>query len=285
MQVCGATDLFVMRQDETGTPWFADRYSGLDDRCAGIVLMHNGDVITAANQYWSGDNWTYFLQRHTPDGSLVWRTSSPSNVIYLSIVGLAVDSRDNIIVAGRQNIGGDGYFVEKRNPQGEITWRVFLPQYKSTYPNALALDDDDNIYVHYQTYFHIRNPAGFFNAVWERHTAKFNAMGEHQWTSTKTNALDHTGFGKLAVDRKGNVYVSDSIGLGVEDRDIETRKLNRDGEEEWVSRYDAGADERLVRLLVDDRDVFVTFQSSAQGYVPPAGVTSYTLRYSHSQRR
>jgi outer membrane protein assembly factor BamB len=274
----GATDIFVLAQEDGATAWFADGLTFLEESLAGMVLTRSGDVITAVNQRFSGNLVSYYFRRHTREGALVWRANGNSNVGYVSLAGLVLDSQENLITAGRQQTFGpvydEGYFVEKRNAAGGVVWRVFVSQHGVTHPNALAVDRNDNVYVNYHT-----------DSGHSWNTAKFNPAGELQWTATKTNVLRYLGLDGLTVDEDENVYVSASVIAASGDGDIETRMLNRDGQAEWEAFYDAGADERLVKLVADDKGLYMTFQSSVAGYAPPQAITSFLVRYPAESRK
>jgi uncharacterized delta-60 repeat protein len=122
---------------------------------------------------------------------------------------------------------------------------------------SLALDEAGNVYV---TGSNTGTGTGL-----DYFTVKYNAAGVKQWEAWYNgpgNDVDEAF--SIAVDNKGNVYVTGrSIGINT-GYDYATIKYNATGEEEWVERYSSPGDgfDFARSIVVDDKsNVYITGES------------------------
>jgi lysophospholipase L1-like esterase len=138
---------------------------------------------------------------------------------------------------------------------------------------AIAVDGAGNVYV-------TGSSAGAGTSI-DYATIKYNSSGAQQWVARyngKSNRDDYAY--AVALDSAGNVYVTgESRGRGP-DYDYATVKYNSAGAQQWVARYDSGADDRvpfLQPLAVDAwGNVYVTGTS---------GTDYATVKYSSRGRQ
>ncbi|OQP40437.1 hypothetical protein A4D02_16115 [Niastella koreensis] len=148
---------------------------------------------------------------------------------------------------------------------------------------AQAIDEKGNVYV----------AGGAVGTAPNRDytTIKYNTAGVLQWKARYSSPAGGDSYpSAIAVDKKGNVYVTGySAGVG-SGEDYATVKYNAAGVQQWVARYNgpAGSDDGAAALLVDnDGNVYVTGSSMGKGTLEdyatikygPNGVAKWISRY------
>jgi len=140
--------------------------------------------------------------------------------------------------------------------------------------NAVAIDASGNIYV--------TGSSSEINSDLDITIIKYNNAGIQQWIKHYNGPANSSDVGNaIAVDYKGDVYVTGfSIGIGT-DRDYTTIKYSGDGNEQWVRRYNGPKnyyDEANDIVLDNAGNVYITGQSfgrtSSYDYV--------TIKYSEN---
>ena len=142
--------------------------------------------------------------RYSSDGRLLWfRNSTNSSPSILVLTGLAIDSRNHIVV------GGYGcpeacfdYMLIKYDADGGVIWsrNYNSPDSLRDFSTAMAMDGHDNIYL--------TGNSGASYSDSKCVTVKYDSSGGLIWDvvySTSPGALDLGGF--LAVDDSGCVCV------------------------------------------------------------------------------
>jgi hypothetical protein len=165
----------------------------------GVVVGSTGDIYVAGTVFDGSAAQCLAVIKYNASGTLQWsRYLSSGSIIGSYGNGIAIDSSDNIYVAGQYvDLGGlyYGYFV-KLNSSGTVQ---FQRTYRETSLNTafgITLDSSGNIYV-----------CG--DATSTFHVAKWNSTGSLLWsrkladtTSSASSAL------AVQVDSSGNVYVA-----------------------------------------------------------------------------
>ncbi len=173
---------------------------------------------------------------------------------------LAVDEGGNVYVTGRSTGTGISfdYATIKYNSDGDTLW---VRRYNGTGnnlddPNVLAVDTNGYVYLTGRSY----GGGTFFDYA----TIKYTPTGDTLWVrrfNGPGNALDQPY--ALALDRKGNVYVTGESWTGTSS-DYATIKYLPNGELGWVRYYDGlgQGEDRAYALAVDDSGyVYVTGES------------------------
>ena len=185
-------------------------------------------------------------------------------------VDVAVDSSDNVIVAGYSQGGTDrgtkidfDYSTVKYDTDGNELWVVKFDGSASDYDStsAVAIDIDDNVIVTGQSI-----GIGTYD---DYATVKYDSDGNELWVARYDGPANNSDLAKdVVIDLEGNVIVTgQSRGIGTSD-DYATVKYDPDGNELWVARYDGPAnDSDLAKDVVVDLDgnVIVTGQSRGIG--------------------
>jgi predicted secreted protein len=154
------------------------------------------------------------------------------------------------------------YATIKYDSQGNQLWvaRYNGPGNNIDEANALAVDDAGNVYVTGVS----RSDRG--NGIREDYaTIKYDSNGDELWVARYNGPGDGDNTATaLAVDGKGNIYVTGQSNSQKGDLDFATVKYDSEGREIWVARYNGpgnnvdGAD----ALVVDSEgNVYVTGNS------------------------
>jgi len=220
----------------------------------------------------------------TIDPTLTWHTfmGSTGNDYGNAI---AVDDTGNIYVAGTSeatwgsspvigHAGGGDAFVAKLNSSGELQWNTFMGSAGGDHGKAIAVDSSGNIYV-----------AGYSSATWgitpnpvidhvggnDAFVIKLNNSGVRQWNTFMGSGLANSSDASsgIAVDSKGNVYVSgsseDTWGSPVSafvslwGSDIFVARLNNSGSLQWNTFIGSYAVDYSKTIVLDSiGDIYIT---------------------------
>jgi cysteine-rich repeat protein len=209
-----------------------------DDSAYGVDLDDAGDIFVAGMVQQTDTNKDIWVRKYEPDGGVSW-TQIVAGENNLNDIGfdVAVDNANNVVVAGRIYVDGNGQdmWIRKfsNNLGAELWTRTFNGSDDShDEARSVAVDADDNVFV-----AGIEDAAGAGLDGWLR---KYNEFGSAQWTQSWTGVGtdDEHGHG-VAVDASGNPFV-----IGSEDHgglDIWTRSYDADGVFQWKHSQD-GAD-------------------------------------------
>jgi hypothetical protein len=113
---------------------------------------------------------------------------------------VAVDSSDNIIIAGNTSSDGQGghdVLIAKFDSSGTLQWDRTLGDSSNDYAQGVAIDSSDNIII---------AGHGYFGGSWTGFVAKYNSSGVIQWQK-KINTGSSDYIRKCAVDSSDNIIV------------------------------------------------------------------------------
>jgi len=175
---------------------------------------------------------------------------------------LAVDSQGNVYVTGTSEIPRDWGWAAvtiKYDPDGRELWvRRFRGPASDDSGVAIAVDARGNVYV-----------AGYSEQDWGSFcgdfvTIKYSQDGQELWVRRYNGpANDHEFPTALALDSRGNVYVTGCSTSAETGTDIITIKYDPDGQEQWIRPYagPGAANNFAWAMAVDGQDnVLVTGQ-------------------------
>lgn len=138
---------------------------------------------------------------------------------------------------------------------------------------AMALDDSSNVIVIGNS----RTMHGDFDYL----IVKYDSSGKLKWSvqyNGTNNGDDHAA--AMAIDRQGNIYVTGSSAAANGLDDFLTIKVDRNGVQQWIARYNGPANnlDEAIDVAVDDiGNVYVTGFSNAGGFVPFPDIV--TIKY------
>ena len=229
----------------------------------------DGDPTTFGNTGMFATAHSQGLLPHPDDGAFasvgvrvagIARYNGPGNGPD-TVSAIAVDASGDVFVTGSsEGLGGNLDYVTIKYSAGRQRWvaRYNGPGHSADLATAIAVDNLGNVYVTGWSYA-APNSSGVDYA-----TIKYNSSGEEQWVARYNgpgNLTDNAT--AIAVDGSGNVYVTgNSWGSG--NSDYATVKYNSAGEQQWVARYNGGANygDFATAIAVDKSgNVYVTGDS------------------------
>lgn len=254
----------------TGDP-MGDSSTGPADPC-GNGVMEGLEACDDGNEV-NGDGCNRDCTvSETVEHTIVWDGGEGADCAE----GVAVDSAGNIVAVGFVETGVTGIdiWMRKHDPELAETWLQLVdgPASGEDRARAVAIAPDDSIVV-----------AGFVEGdgldgrnIWVR---KLDPAGETVWTHVVTGEFelgDDQAYG-VTVLSDGSVVVVGEITVKTQDADGWISKLDADGNEQWVTTHDGGAEAldsvRGVAAGPGD-EIFVTGWESA----PDGGRRIWTAR-------
>ncbi|OQP40072.1 hypothetical protein A4H97_17825 [Niastella yeongjuensis] len=243
-----------------------------DDEAFSIAVDGDGNAYVTGRSQGNGTGFDMVTIKYNSAGVRQWsaKYNTPGNTLDWA-KSIAVDSKGNVYITGEGGLGADltsDYVTIKYNTNGTRLWvaRYDGPG-RNDGANALALDEDGNVYVTG------RSPAGIDidEEDMDMTTVKYNTNGVQQWVARYDGPVAGNFFDQgqaIAVDRLGNVYVTgNSAGSNLEDAaDYATVKYNRNGIQLWSARYNGPGNSTDVpwSIAVDQAlNVYITGWSAA----------------------
>jgi hypothetical protein len=193
-------------------------------------------------------------------------------------VAIALAPSGNIIVTGC-SVGDNTYYgmdyaTIAYNPSGNQLWeaRTEFTGRSFDYVRDIAVDNTGKVYVtggagggQYQEYDYL--------------TVAYDSFGNQLWMARYNGPINHFDYAEaIAVDQKGNVYVTGDSKSGLNNYDYLTIAYDSDGNEIWVARYDGPDSEgdHARDIAVDSYgNVYVTGNIHDLGTYPDYATIKY----------
>ncbi|NTV79881.1 MAG: hypothetical protein HGA24_00440, partial [Candidatus Aminicenantes bacterium] len=219
------------------------------------------------------------LELENTDGGPGWVTGTPAAAGYFSFTVQAEDEIHQVVTQALSMTVAA--WVARYNGPANGNDEAFLSAPSRSTP--ITIDTAGNIYVAGQSYG--------TGTDQDYATVKYNSSGAEQWVARYNGIINGFEYpAMIAVDARGNVYVTGNSSLQIGDYDIATVKYNSEGVEQWVATYNGPANgwDRAHALAVDaSGNVYVTGDSNGSGtssdYVTvkynSAGVQLWVARY------
>jgi len=252
--------------------WVA-RHNGpgnFSDLAHALAVDQKGNIYVTGSSTGAGTELDYSTIKYNAAGVKLWEARY-NNVANQDdeALAIAVDHKGNVYVTGRSTGGetGSDFATVKYNSAGVIQW---VARYAGTGPansfdaaRAIKVDEKGNVYVTGES---VGNLTSFDYA-----TIKYNPDGFPLWEA-RYDGPGQVDFPKaLALDEKGNVYVTGSSAAGTNeepelDQDYTTIKYDKNGNQVWIRRYDgpiAGnlLDEARAIALDKSGNIYITGRS------------------------
>jgi Zn/Cd-binding protein ZinT len=161
----------------------------------------------------------YYITKYDTSGTKMWTIQNGANgIVSLSAVGIAIDTSNNLYVAGSvlggsftgaPNIGSsDGYLVKHDSSGNKIWARAIGAAGSNVIPYAVSTDSANNVYIAGTT-------NGDLNGVTQTSgssttdffVVKYDSNGTRLWTRLLGVSAKNTSARALATDSSNNVYV------------------------------------------------------------------------------
>ncbi|TFH00411.1 MAG: hypothetical protein E4H13_07565, partial [Calditrichales bacterium] len=279
-------NICLIKYDATGNQQWMTEYNGIGDGLDGSTAMAldtSGNIFVTGYSFRgpASTNDEIVTIKFNPSGDIFWVSHYNSEGSRIDrAFALAVDSSGNAYVGGYinnvsyGNVYGNDYITIKYGPDGTQLWATQLYVGDGSV-NALAVDSKGDVYV---------TGIGYnLSATGHEYiTAKYNSNGDSLWVSRYSGPGNESdGAKSIALDHRGNVYITGySIGSSGFS-DYATIKYNEAGVEQWVRRFDGpvNEDDKAIGIVADkNQNVYVT------GEVGVVAGTSYlkdfaTIKY------
>ncbi len=253
-------DINITKYNVT-TPEWSLKWNGPGngrDQASDIYVDGNGFTYVSGATYVSAaNNFDWFLLRIAPDGQLSWaRTWNGTASNYDVATAVVTPNDSEVIVTGVANNLGTmlDYHTIKYNSAGTILWQKdFDFNSLMDIPFDIAWSDEDTSVL-------ITGGSQYSITDWDYQTIKYAGNGDYIDDSRVSGTS--VGFDRaqaIKVDDSSNVYITGGAYYG-SDFDIETVKLNKDGNLIWNYKYSngGGGDDLGMDLIVDnDEKVYV----------------------------
>jgi uncharacterized delta-60 repeat protein len=176
---------------------------------------------------------------------------------------VAVDRAGNVYETGyAKESSGYDYVTLKYDSTGKLLWRAAYDAVgKNDQATAMVLDDAGNIYV--------TGSSQLESGGWDYLTLKYDSNGTPLWARRFNGSAGGDDFASaIAVDSKGNVFVTGKSRNASTNYQYATVKYDKAGSQLWVQTYvgPAATEDDANSLAVDtDGSVYVTGQSKGVG--------------------
>lgn len=255
----------TIKYDSEGRIKWNKRYTGPGDgfdEATAIAVDHFGHIYVAGSSAGAGTQEDYTVIQYDDDGDTRWvrRYNGPGNGLDRP-AAIAVDHFGNVYITGLSVGSGNttDYATLKYNRRGILQWVARYDNGGWDDAQDIAVDAEGNVYV---TGGSIGNSTGYDYA-----TIKYNKNGVQQWVKRYDAASLRDFALALAVDHKGNVYVTGGSSPGADSEglhfsDYATIKYDRHGNTIWVQRYDREGFDVAMDLVMDEAaNLYITGSS------------------------
>jgi len=226
----GSDDMCLVKYDSSGAQQWNLTWGGSsDDRCYALALDSSENIYLGGytNSFGAGYS-DMCLVKYDSSGAQQWNLTwggSSDDRCY----GLALDSSENIYLAGRTNsfgFGSDDMCLVKYDSSGVQQWNVTWGGSSDDRCYGLALDSSENIYLGGHT-------NSFGNGYYDVFLLKYSSSGELLWNLTWGGYNNDYCYG-LTIDSFDNIYLvgaTESFGFGSYDAYL--IKFNSSGVQQW----------------------------------------------------
>ncbi len=197
---------YTLKFDKEGNLlWRVMWTGGEDDVPYGIAIDSMDNVIVTGfssngKEHKGRGDYTFYTFKYDKDGNKLWHGKWATSYPYAEAFGVAVDSKDNVIVTGFVMIGNQYHFCTiKSDSDGKIIWDRIYDRSKYDRAYDVTTDLNDNILVTGVTHIAGAN-YGFC-------TIKYNPNGELIWEKIYTDGRNDQA-NAIAVDSENNVIIT-----------------------------------------------------------------------------
>jgi uncharacterized delta-60 repeat protein len=227
----GSNDILILKQNPAGEVQWQRVLGGSSGEEGYAIAIDSSDNVYVCGLTLSPkvSFRDLFLAKYNTSGAVQWQRILGSSSGDDRGFGVAIDSNDNIYLAGRtqsEGQGNDDFLLAKYNSSGTIQWQRILGGSSGEEGYAIAIDSSDNVYM-----------LGFTGSAGAGSNdfllVKYNSSGTIQWQRVLGGTGQDLGH-SVAIDSSDNVYAfgpSSSAGAG--SNDFLLVKYNSSGTVQW----------------------------------------------------
>jgi uncharacterized delta-60 repeat protein len=249
------TDILILKYDSTGT--LVMEYSGglanWDDEGVAVAVDSSDYVYMTGyieGRGAGGRDMILKKFKNDPWGEQEYLWGGEYNDLG---TGVAVDSLDNVYVAGSTASFGDGseMFLIKYNEYGIKQWNYTWGGASWDWGNGVAIDSSNNVYLVGTT--------GDYYGNLDIALIKYDSNGIQQWNCTWNGSNDEYGC-EVAIDSSDNVYlVGYTKPFGVGNYEMVLVKYDGNGVQQWNCTWGGAFDDYGYGVTVDSlNNVYIT---------------------------
>jgi len=191
---------------------------------------------------------------------LLWQARFDSGQVDIP-TGVAIDSRDNIIVTGSIHRGRDLYWTIKYSPRGEVLWSRSYSTGTIERATDVAVDPQDNVIVVGHSLL----------GGYTYHLVKYDPQGRPLWSRLVATGEEGHPWA-VTTDLEGNIIVS-----GFLNSDCYLLKYSPEGELIWARRHDGGGTERAYGVATDQEGNIIVVGSTNRLRYPTGDDSDYYI--------
>jgi uncharacterized delta-60 repeat protein len=259
-----------------GGPFWISQIGGTDTEDCQSVAVDSADNVISVG-YTTRDGVIsapcLLVVKQDAAGDVLWQRSYQTGTFGL---GVAIDSADNIIVAGytkTSSQGDDDLLVMKINSSGTRLWNKTLGDTRKNRGYGVAVDSSDNIYVCGNSY--TSTDAASSDSL----LVKYNSSGTLIWYRT-IGASGNDHFYGVTVDSVGDIITFGETGVGSPPSSAIVIKYNSSGTVVWKRSIGGASNEKGYAGAVDLSDnIYVCGMALSVG---PGSTDCLIAKYSSS---
>lgn len=230
------------------TFWTTTYHSGISTSGAEkTAFLSDGDIVVAGNYVNSvSGNTDWLIRRYDSSGNqVVWEQAYASGGTNNMVLDVAVDSLDNVIAVGYQNLADSDWHIRKYDQNGNLLWsKTYDFGSGADAAEAVAIDSSNNVIV-------TGYRADLGDQDW--HTKKFNSAGEELWNVNYDSGTGGEVPRDVVCDSEDNIIVVGySAGSGT--RVFYMIKYNSNLVEIWGEGYEKGTSPLYSSVGVDSNN-------------------------------
>lgn len=213
---------------------------GDTSRAFGVAIDSQGDILITG-MCSSNRNYNYCTIKYDSQGDLIWERVYDGGDSDWPYGGVAVDTHDNVMVAGYTKSGQDiDYLTVKYDSSGSQLWTASYDGGSSDEPRAITTDSKDNIIVTGMSYID-GTPAYC--------TIKYDGQGNWQWVRTYNTEGSDWSTG-VFTDTSSNVIIAGYTDFN-QNMYPYFLKFDPQGEFIWANSYKLNEKVRVFDVRLD----------------------------------
>jgi len=215
--------------------------------------------------------------------------------------GIALDSSNNIYIAGEAGnngdnsgdvgldgntfSGGEDIFLVKYNSNGVKQWTKQVGTSSNDIAKGIAIDSSGNVYLAGETSGGLDSQSNAGGK--DLFLMKYNSSGTKQWTKLLGTSSDESANG-IAIDSSNNIYITGNTGGALDSQtnsgntDLFLVKYNSSGTKQWTKLLGSSAQENGNAIAMDSsNNIYLTGATfgALDGQTNAGGVDIFLVKF------